>query len=421
MILNGISRMRDYMRFTFVLLVLGVLSMTSVADEIKLRITGGDVDFENVPIHTPITLPVGLRGKAASPDVMLSRDGTTGMMLRGQIVETAEDTLELWCVIPHLASDSSSTWRVIYPASTPGGPSLLWQDNSQGWLDLMHKGHSLARFMYAHDTLTPQRRFETYKPFLHIYDHEGRRLTNGPDGESEYLAKQILYPHHRGIFIGWNRLQFEGKRYDLWHMSGVEQVHQKFAESWAGPVAARATTVVHWNDDHGEPILVERRTMTIYRPSRPTIAMIDFHTELTAVRGDVELNGDPEHAGVQYRAHNDVAAGGTDIKAKYLFHNEGINPRKDKDLPWVSMTYGLDGKYYTVQHINHPNNPKGTIYSAYRDYGRFGAFFTDTVEKGHTLTLRYRLWIGQQSKARRNRCTSRYAAYVNPPKVEVIP
>ena len=421
MTLNGKSRMRDYMRLTFVLLVLCALGMTSAADEIQLRITGGDVDFEGVPIRTAITLPAELRESASSLDVLLSRAGQPGAFLRGQFVKAADNTFELWCVVPRLQAGSSHTWSTIFPSTTPGGPSLSWQDNEKGWLDLLHKGQPLVRFMYAHDTSDPQRRFETYKPFLHVYDHESRRLTNGPDGECEYLANQILYPHHRGIFIGWNRLQFKGKRYDLWHMSGVEQVHQKFAEFWCGPVAARATAVVHWNDDQGEPIIAEKRTMTVYRPSRPTMAIIDFHTELTAVRGDVELNGDPEHAGVQYRAHNDVADGGPDVKAKYLFHDEAIDPRKDKDLPWVAMTYGLGDKHYTVQHMNHPANPRGTIYSAYRDYGRFGAFFTDTIEKSQTLTLRYRLWIGQGSKPRRDRCAGRYAAYVNPPKVEVIP
>ena len=83
MILNDKSRIRDYMRFTFILLILGILSMTSVAYEIKLRIRGGDVDFEGAAIRTAITLPAGLRDKAVSSDVMMARDGTPGMMLRG--------------------------------------------------------------------------------------------------------------------------------------------------------------------------------------------------------------------------------------------------------------------------------------------------------------------------------------------------
>jgi hypothetical protein len=43
--------------------------------------------------------------------------------------------------------------------------------------------------------------------------------------------------------------------------------------------------------------------------------------------------------------------------------------------------------------MNHPDNPKGTKYSAYRDYGRFGAFFTADIPKGESLTVRYRIVV----------------------------
>ena len=134
---------------------------------------------------------------------------------------------------------------------------------------------------------------------------------------------------------------------------------------------------------------------------------------MKAVRGDVELNGDPEHAGVQYRPHNDVAAGDADVKAKYLFHADGIDPREDKDLPWVAMSYGLGGKRYTVQHMNHPTNPKGTIYSAYRDYGRFGAFFVTTLKKDQTITLRYRFWISRGDIPSRETLAAQHATFVD--------
>jgi hypothetical protein len=284
------------------------------------------------------------------------------------------------------------------------------------YLDILFDDKPVLRYMYAYETDTPQRLFETYKPFYHVYDGD-RRLTNGPDVQGAYLANQIRYPHHRGIFIGWNRLQLDGQRYDLWHMKGVAQVHQGFEERTARGETATCASTIHWNDPGGEPILVERRSVTAHDLADPTVVLLDFRSDLTAVRGDVSLNGDPEHAGVQYRAHNDVAAGPREDKAVYLFHEDGIDPRKDKDLPWVAMTYGLGDKRYFVQHMNHPANPKDTVYSAYRDYGRFGAFFTHTIEKGATLTLRYRFWIGRGAMPSRDALAARYAAYADPPEV----
>lgn len=301
-----------------------------------------------------------------------------------------------------------------------GAEGMAFRDNDGKSMDLLYDGTPLLRYMIEFDPSTPQRRFETYKPFLHVYDG-AQRLTNGPDGQSDYVSDQILFPHHRGLFIGWNKLTCEGKRYDLWHMPNVAQVHQRFEVKRAEGKVAKCIALVHWNDPEGQPILVERRSITAHRLAAPAIVQLDFVTQLKAVRGDVELKGDPEHAGVQYRPHNDVATGAAEGKAKYLFHADGIDPHKDKDLPWVAMSYGLGSKRYVVQHMNHPDNPKGTVYSAYRDYGRFGAFFEGTIEKGQTLTLRYRFWIAQGEMPSRETLAAQQAAFTNLAKVKVLP
>ncbi len=93
---------------------------------------------------------------------------------------------------------------------------------------------------------------------------------------------------------------------------------------------------------------------------------------------------------MQYRPHNGVAE---NKSAKYLFHADDVNPSKDLDLPWAAETYTLRDKQWSVQHMNHPANPKGTRYSAYRDYGRFGAYPTTVIPDGETLTLRYRIRV----------------------------
>jgi hypothetical protein len=319
--------------------------------------------------------------------------------------------------------NSTSTWIATPKRGVAmDSKQFSWKDHQDQYLDLLFDGHKVTRYMYAHDTSSEQRTFETYKPFLHVYDASGNLLTNGPDGEHPYLRDKILYPHHRGIFIGWNRLTFEGKQYDLWHMPQAHMVHQKFLEQIAGPVLARSTALIYWNedkDDKGEPILVERRQTTVFRQSDPTVLLLDFHTELKAVRGDVFLNGDPEHAGFQYRPNDAVAKGGPEVKAKYLFHKDGIDPRKDRDLPWVAMSYGLDSGRYSVEHMNHPDNPKSTLYSAYRDYGRFGAFFTKELDAGQTLTLNYRVWVGRGELPERRDMENKHTVFIEATSVEV--
>ncbi|HUU92660.1 MAG TPA: DUF6807 family protein [Phycisphaerae bacterium] len=250
------------------------------------------------------------------------------------------------------------------------------------YFDVFHNGRRAVRYVIAWD---PDRYKETYKPFLHVFDAEGASpITNGT------AAKQ--YPHHRGIFIGWTKLGFGGKRYGFWGMGGgVHQRHVKMLASNLAPDGAVFAGLVHWNLADGKTLIEEERTQVLLPSAKPTLALIDFTSRLTAVAGDVVLDGDPEHAGVQYRPHDDV-----DRKAtRYLFHADGVTPGrgKDTDMPWVAEQYTLAGKTYSVQHMSHPDNPKGAEWSAYRDYGRFGPWIKKDLKKGETLAIRYRFRV----------------------------
>jgi hypothetical protein len=264
-------------------------------------------------------------------------------------------------------------------------------------LDVLWNGQLAGRFMYAWDVSSPERRHETYKPYLHVYDASGSRpITKGAGGS---------FTHHRGIFIGWNRIQFDGKSFDRWHMNDGEIVHQKFIEHSTTSQHATWTSLIHWNDADGSPFLMEKRTLTFrdpisVLPSRSgseadaplklsSRFIIDFTTHLTAHKGPVHLNGDPEHAGVQFRPADEV-----DVeRTLYVFPKSEAVPQKDLDYPWVGETFFLEDNAHSVVHLNHPDNPKGTRYSAYRDYGRFGAFFVREIPEGETLTLKYRFLI----------------------------
>ena len=43
--------------------------------------------------------------------------------------------------------------------------------------------------------------------------------------------------------------------------------------------------------------------------------------------------------------------------------------------------------------MRHRGNPKNSVWSAYRDYGRFGNFWVDTIPDGKTLSWTYRIRI----------------------------
>ena len=168
-------------------------------------------------------------------------------------------------------------------------------------LEVWYHNKQLAQYEFAYDDSTPERSQATYKPYLHLFGKNGEQtITKGPGGR---------YTHHRGIFIGYNRMQVGEKRYDLWHMKHGVQVHREFSDLHADEQSARFTSQVDWVDNQQQPLLAKRRALTFRRPPGCAYVLVEMCSSLTAVAGDVVLTGDPEHAGVQLRVANDVARG----------------------------------------------------------------------------------------------------------------
>ncbi len=79
---------------------------------------------------------------------------------------------------------------------------------------------------YTFDDSSKEKRDRTFKVFHHLYDLSGKNLVTN-DGVVG------LYPHHRGIFFGFNRITYDnGKKADVWHGiksapgKGNEDAHQ---------------------------------------------------------------------------------------------------------------------------------------------------------------------------------------------------
>lgn len=258
-----------------------------------------------------------------------------------------------------------------------------FQEQPGQYLDILQNGKIVGRYMDALDLSTGEKRALTYKPYLHVFDAEGRApITKGPGGE---------YTHHRGIMVGWMKIGVNGKSYDRWHMKGGEQVHKKFTAQEADADHASFTSLVEWQDEAKKPLLEEERTMTFRRAPAPAYILIDLVTKLKAVAGDTTLDGDPEHAGIQFRPANEVDR----TKTTYIYAGEAVDPHKKLDLPWIGETFSLNGKLYSAVEMNHPGNPTGTRISAYRNYGRFGFFPKTSVKAGDSVTLQYRFVVAE--------------------------
>jgi len=116
----------------------------------------------------------------------------------------------------------------------------------------------------------------------------------------------------------------------------------------------------------------------------------------------VMLDGDPQHAGVHFRADNHVAEV-SNSQTYYLRPDGKGEPGQTRNwdpktgegpvnLPWNAMSFVLDDRRYTAVYLDHPDNPREARYSE-RDYGRFGSYFEYTLTEDRPLEVRYRLWL----------------------------
>jgi hypothetical protein len=272
---------------------------------------------------------------------------------------------------------------VLSASALAQGAGFSFADTAGDHLDVQRDGKTLIRYQYAFDASTPERLNETYKPYLHFLDPSGQTLlTKGSGGD---------FPHHRGLFVGWNKLTTSAGVIDRWHMKGGNIVHQKILSQKADKDSATFTALIHWQGSTTDPVLAEERTYTILPAPAPAYALVEMQSKLKALTGETKLDGDPEHAGIQFRPSSSIDRALT----AYVYPKADAEPHKDRDYPWVAQRMTIDGKRYSVALINHPDNPKDTPFSAYRDYGRFGAFFRTTIPAGGETTLKIRVLLAE--------------------------
>jgi hypothetical protein len=264
-------------------------------------------------------------------------------------------------------------------------------------VDLLWKDQKIARYVF--EKMNPKDRERTYKPFHHIFQSNGVDfLTKGPGGK---------YTHHRGIYFGFSKcsaLDGDGKsvNVDTWHCKRAYQTHEKFITKTANQQEASHTVKIAWRVDDGTVFATEHRTLH-FSFIKEGFLQVDFQSKLSTDQEEVQLDGDPQHAGFQFRASNEVATK-TSKETYYIRPVEGIDRKgktknwpQDKDmtnLPWKAQSVVVGGNRYTTLYLEHPANPKPSFYSE-RDYGRFGSYFKTKITPSSPLVVQYRLHIFQ--------------------------
>mgnify|MGYP006271757113 CR=1 FL=1 len=390
----------------FVLIALSACVAANV-HAITLTIDAGESDRENTPVHINVPLKQLDWEQTATIEI----DGET---LPAQVELITDEEAQVWFILPELAA-GESIQATLHPGETADAPMFRWAERSEILMNLSYGGRPVMG--YFHPQFDPDDIEHTKKPFHHVYSptESGVLLTKGVGGR---------FSHHRGIFYGYNHVHVGEETYDIWHANnGEHSQHIEVLEAWEGPVMGGHTVRIDWIDREGEAFIREHRTLRAFRQPGGQ-AWIDFDTELESLRGDIALQGDRQHAGVQFRAAQEVAE--NQETTRYLRPETWAHLEPDQqyngddylDLPWNAIRFLIDDTRYTVAYLTDPSNPDGARFSE-RLYGRFGEYIPDELAADETYTLHYQWWVTASPEVTRETIEERYADLADPPTVQL--
>lgn len=398
------------------ILILSIAAIGNAQLSYPIRVQASNIDRELAPAEVELPIqPTGFEGDLGAIYAVV--EDKSGKAVPAQIERSGIKVIASF-VLPKLKA--GQTWDGLLKID-PGkqakssGDVFQFQIEPDKHEDLALGDQKVWRYMMAYD---PDNLEETYKVFHHIHDFHGNGfVTKGAGGK---------YSHHRGLFVGWRKTTVEGADYDTWHMKpeGTVQKHAGFDDGMtlAGAVKARRTHLVHWLRPDGKPIFAERRTLTAWNQGEGRV-LVDVHIELASKAGDIKLDGDPAHAGFQFRAAQEVAD--NEKLTKYVLP-AGIERDKEDNFhgDWATAVFPIQGHTYSVVYLPHKTNRgRDTAITNARLYARFGEFFATEVKANEPMEMRYRVLVidsDAQGAMTTKRCQSLYDGYHEPVKVEIV-
>ncbi|MEX2602359.1 MAG: DUF6807 family protein [Balneolaceae bacterium] len=363
-----------------------------------ITLSGGEFGYDNVPISVE-TEP----GRWSDGTALCLESG--GVSVAGQVEERMDGSSAIWFLAQVPAGES-----VTYQVTENGdchGILFNWAETGERVVTLEAGGMPVLE--YVHPVYDSENVEDTKKPFHHVYAPSGdRRITKGVGG---------LYSHHRGIFFGYNQTRVGEESYDIWHAyDGERSEHEQIEKEWAGPVFGGHELTIHWKGYEGETFAIETRRLRAFQVSSDR-TVIDLETTLRSVAGEIELDGDLQHAGVQFRTAQYVADNSN--QTRYFRPEPWTDHPADEeledierfvDLPWNAFQFVIEEDDYTVGYIRHSENPSGGQFSE-RLYGRFGEFIPTVIDEENPLTLRYRFLIMEGHEVSRETLNSFAAGF----------
>jgi hypothetical protein len=160
---------------------------------LQLTVDAGAHDRRDCVVSVPVAIPEASAGAMTA----ILEDGS-GKTLSGQIANGKE----LRFVLPELKAGAKAAFKVTFIRDWSKVDEVFrWKDTPNDNMLLSLGKRPLLQYQYAAlDESSKDARTATFKIYHHLFDPKGENfVTKGLGG---------LFPHHRGIFFGFNKVTY---------------------------------------------------------------------------------------------------------------------------------------------------------------------------------------------------------------------
>jgi hypothetical protein len=411
------------------------LPATAQPTAIDLEITPS-CDADTLVVCIPLSLPKKIAGLREVP-VSVEVAGAKRPLVREMVGQLAAPGL----LTEHIPPDGADLVRrdlyfqilsakagtVIKAKVEPKLSGLLgygfgWKskDGEYAELSLNYGRMPVLRYLHSpYDNSTQEKHDRTCKVSHCLYNFRATKSAKVED----------LYAHPHTLLYAFDKVTLDdGRECDIWNgkPGDTHQAHTGFSATEVGRVVARQRVTIEWRGPKKEVFAKEEREITAYNFG-PRGTMIDFVSRLITAGGVVKLRGDPNSAGLQFRAHDAVKES---AKQTYFIRPDGkgalgetrtTDPKAKKEAAplWEACSYLVDNKRYTAAVLAHPRNPARVHWSE-SDSGYLGCSFDWDLTEKKPLIVTYRIWL-QNGEMTVERIDTLSKVFREPPKVSIKP
>jgi hypothetical protein len=271
------------------------------------------------------------------------------------------------------------------PAVADGSFTFV-KDDDAGTLTLKEGSRKVFSFVYR-PRLQPGVSAEYRRAgYMHpLYDLSGEPLTQ--DFPKDHY-------HHRGIWLSWPWMKYEGKKIQLWHPSPLRQQFDRWIERKAEADRAVLALRNDWVLD-GQTIGWERWRIVAHKAAQGHRS-VDLTLTFAATEKPIQLRGKQiarkGYGGLTVRTAQPLAKG-------RLLTSEGSleGDAVQKRFKWADLSTPQRGLAVFAHPTNANHPPPWLLRNSYGGVlnPEWPGLSTVTLEPGEPVTLRYRLYVHQ--------------------------